>query len=115
SQRSPPSKLLVATNRDKQELFNNWAPPYSVWSPWAKPVLFAHYPMPLPELIPLPPPDLSDIPSALGEAVQERWALVVDLPGPQSVFVGLALADMGYRPVPLFNACPPPAHYPPKS
>jgi hypothetical protein len=100
---------------DKQELYNIWAPPYSVWSPWAKPVLFAHYPMPLPELVPPPPPDLSEIPSALGEAGQERWAVVVDLPGPQSVFVGLALAEIGYRPVPLFNACPPPAHYPPQS
>ncbi len=100
---------------DKQELYNIWAPPYSVWSPWAKPVLFAHYPIPLPELIPKPPPDLSEIPRALGEAGQERWVLVVDLPGPQSVFVGLALAEKGYRPVPLFNACPPPAHYPPQS
>jgi hypothetical protein len=100
---------------DKQELFEIWAPASSIWSPWAKPVLFAHYPMPLPELIPNPPPDLSEIPSALGEALHERLALIVDLPGPHSVFVGLALADMGYRPVPLFNACPPPAHYPPQS
>jgi hypothetical protein len=39
----------------------------------------------------------------------ERVALVVDLPGPVSVRLGLTLAAAGYRPVPLFNACPPPA------
>jgi hypothetical protein len=95
---------------DKQELYEIWAPAKSVWSAWVKPVLFAHYPLPLPELPPQPPPDLGDLPSA-----QEHWAVVVDLPGPHSVFAGLALAQMGYRPVPLFNACPPPADYPPES
>jgi hypothetical protein len=100
---------------DKQDLFNIWAPATSIWSPWVKPVLFAHYPMPFPELSEPSLPDLSEIPSGSGGAVQERWALVIDLPGPQSVFVGLALAQMGYRPVPLFNACPPPANYPPPS
>jgi hypothetical protein len=95
---------------DKQELYNIWAPAGSIWSPWVKPVLFAHYPMPLPELPQLPTVDLNDIPQA-----EERSAVIVDFPGPQSVFAGLALAERGYRPVPLYNACPPPADYPPQS
>ena len=66
--------------------------------------------MPLPELPQPAPVDLSDIPPA-----QERSALVIDFPGPQSVFAGLAMAERGYRPVPLYNACPPPPDYPPQS
>ena len=31
--------------------------------------------------------------------------MVVDLPGEEAVHVGLALAQYGYRPIPLFNAC----------
>jgi hypothetical protein len=33
-------------------------------------------------------------------------ALVLDLPGAEGVLTGLALAERGYRPVPLYNAVP---------
>jgi hypothetical protein len=36
-------------------------------------------------------------------------AMVVDLPGSQGVTMALSLAAIGYRPVPLYNACPAPA------
>ncbi len=88
---------------DKQQIFETWVPRQSVWSNWAKPVLFAHLPRALVEIPTLPPPDTSWVPP-----VQERWAIVVDLPNIESVSMGLALAGLGYRPVPLFNACPPP-------
>jgi hypothetical protein len=80
-----------------------WAPPESPWSAWAKPVLFAHLPRPLPPPGPAAPPDLTWVPPAA-----ERRALVVDLPGAEAVRLGVALAGRGYRPVPVFNACPPP-------
>jgi hypothetical protein len=35
-------------------------------------------------------------------------AIVVDLPSLESIGLGLELARLGYRPVPLFNACPSP-------
>jgi hypothetical protein len=38
----------------------------------------------------------------------DRQALVIEMPGPLAVTMGLAVAEMGYRPVPLFNACPAP-------
>jgi hypothetical protein len=88
---------------DKQELFATWAPPGSPWSAWAKPVLFAHLPRPLPPVYPQLLLDLSWVP-----AITEHWAVVVELPGPEAVAIGMALAERGYRPVPLFNACPPP-------
>ena len=88
---------------DRHELYEVWAPPDSPWSAWAKPVLFAHLPRPLPSLEPATSLDLSWIPPA-----EERRALIVDLPGAAAVRLGLALAGRGYRPVPVFNACPPP-------
>lgn len=85
------------------ELFERWAPPGALWSRWAKPMLFAEWPG---ELFPaaaaedLPPLEL---PRA------DRQAVVVDLPGAAAVKTGLALAQIGYRPVPLFNGAPGPS------
>ena len=88
---------------EKEEVFEAWAPRGGVWSPWAKPVPFAHLPRPVPEL-PAPAP----FPTEGVPPPGERQALVVEMPGPLAVTAGLALAEMGYRPVPLFNAVPPP-------
>jgi hypothetical protein len=88
----------------RDELLDAWAPTGGVWSDWAKPVLFAHWPRPVSAVADAPPIDLAWVPPAT-----ERVALLIDLPGPASVHVGLALAGAGYRPVPLFNAVPPPA------
>jgi hypothetical protein len=87
----------------REELFDAWAPAGGPWSDWAKPVLFAHWPRLLPAIPEMPPADLDWIP-----APADRVALVIDLPGATSVHLGLALAAADYRPVPLFNACPPP-------
>jgi hypothetical protein len=35
----------------------------------------------------------------------EHALFVVDLPGEESVWMGLALASRGYQPVPIYNAC----------
>ncbi|MBK8027370.1 MAG: hypothetical protein IPK19_39765 [Chloroflexi bacterium] len=83
---------------DKQ-LFEIWAPPESIWSPWAKPVVFTVSTFASPEAPPLTPPDVS----AWRDSVRDS-ALIVDLPGARSVSYGLALAQIGFRPVPLFNA-----------
>jgi hypothetical protein len=88
----------------RDELFDAWAPAGGPWSDWAKPVLFAHWPRPLPADPEPPPPDLSWVPPPA-----ERAAMVIDLPGAPGVHLGLALAAAGYRPVPLYNAVPPPA------
>lgn len=87
----------------REELFDAWAPAAGPWSDWVKPAPFAHLPAELPPAPDLPPPDLAWAPPPA-----ERVAVVVDLPGAESVHFGLALAALGYQPVPLFNACPPP-------
>src|SRR5947209_6841220 len=88
----------------RDEIFESWAPAGSTWSGWVKPALFAHLPR---QAIPTPPPPVFDV--SWAPPVAERFALVIDLPGGASVACGLALAEIGYRPIPLFNAIPQPA------
>lgn len=85
------------------ELFERWAPSDGAWSDWAKPVLFAS--------------------GVADEAARSAWlearqrahgrfspprpgdvALVLDLPGADSLAIALECADVGYRPVPLYNS-----------
>ena len=93
----------------REQVFQAWAPDGARWSPWAKPVVFAHLAddaMAAATLAYMPEyaPDLSWLPPADGTT-----ALVVDLPDAQGVLFGLRAADRGYRPVPLYNAVPAPA------
>ncbi len=88
---------------DPRVIYEAWAPPDGVWSPWAKPVLFAH-------LSPREPPGTVPVPSTAPElgldlAKAGGMALVLDLPGLESLGLGLQLCGHGYRPIPLFNAC----------
>jgi hypothetical protein len=93
---------------NKDEIFEAWAPDASLWSPWTKPVLFAHLDGGgIPSELPPAPSDISWCPQ-----VENKVAVVVDLPGAESVSMGIALAERGYRPVPLFNAIPLPASQP---
>jgi hypothetical protein len=87
---------------NKEEIFSIWAPENSIWSRWAKPVLFAHLDSALSHIqVTSAPGDVSWSPSP-----DERVAIVLDLPGAEGVLTGLALAGRGYRPVPLYNALP---------
>lgn len=83
-----------------EETYAVWAPEASPWSAWAKPILFTvlDRAAPAPELA---------LPEALGwlPEATARTAVVVDLPGEAAVLTGLALAERGYQPVPLFNGC----------
>jgi hypothetical protein len=89
---------------DGSQLFEVWAPRDSVWSKWAKPALFAG----TPAALPAPAMPVHAAPEAEAQAVEygsaDPWtAILVDMPGPKSVEVGLGLARAGYRPVPMFN------------
>jgi hypothetical protein len=87
---------------NKEEIFSIWVPENSIWSRWAKPVLFAHLNSALSHIpITSAPVDVSWSPPP-----DERVAIVLDLPGVDGVLSALALAGRGYRPVPLYNALP---------
>lgn len=82
-----------------QDCFAWWAPDNVFWSQWAKPVVFASAPALFDD--PEPPLPVLDFPGL--PRTFDPTAIVVDLPGAQAVLVGLALAERGFRPVPLFN------------
>lgn len=88
-----------------RELFEAWAPPECVWSPWAKPVLFAHMER---ERLVAPDHPLHADPDVSWAPPAGNTAIVVDLPGEAGVHMGAALAGRGYRPVPLYNTTPGP-------
>jgi hypothetical protein len=70
-----------------------------------KPVLFAHW-TPVPQESPLIPPDQPDVSWTPPPPPNGATAIVLDLPGAAGVRVAIALAQQGYRPVPLYNALP---------
>lgn len=90
----------------REEIFDLWAPRHSTWTPWAKPVLFAHMPPVVEELRTGESVFQYDI-SWVG-ALEKGSAIVADLPGLVCVKFGLNAAAEGFRPVPLFNAAPGP-------
>ena len=99
-------------------VFDAWAPPDSIWSRWTKPVLFATArnvpatgaattpsPLVLDRARIEPPP--AGVTTYRSAPAAGGIAIVVELPGDEAVRAGLALAHLGFRPVPLFNALVP--------
>lgn len=83
-----------------RELYRIWAPLGKKWTPWVRPVPFVEIQEHSKEynftLFEVPPMDFTE--EKFADA-----ALIVDLPGAESVEVGIALAKEGYRPIPIFN------------
>ncbi len=82
--------------RNNLEAYRAWAPDDALWTQWAKPVLFMRS------------AEVSfkglEIPEAgWVQSLDNQAMLIVDLPGQKGVIESLALARMGYRPVPLYN------------
>jgi hypothetical protein len=88
-----------------QYVFDVWSPPGGLWSPWVKPVLFAHVkPLAYYGEVTLSP--VPEVPWLVGG--DAGLALVIDLPGELGVSVAMHAARRGFRPVPLYNAVPGP-------
>lgn len=84
-----------------RDIYEVWAPASDAWSPWVKPVLFAEIDQAMATSI---PDQWSEEPGLRCDVGARRdTAIVVDLPGTQSLLAGFALARDGYRPVPLYN------------
>ena len=92
---SPRMKPLT----DARALFEIWAPVASPWSAWAKPALFTY----LPEANSAPVERIPWTSAAALPLGSGRHAIVVDLPSVEGIAYGLALAERGFRPVPLYN------------
>jgi hypothetical protein len=87
-----------------REIYEIWAPPESIWSPWVSPVLFAS--------LNLPADFHRDAVNVNfpwhQQGADAREVILVDLPGAESIRLAMALAQRGYRPVPVINASPGP-------
>lgn len=89
---------------NRYRVYKEWAPEDVVWSPWVKPVLFSQAVFLTGKQFDLPDPSWA----CDGD---RSTLLIVDLPGELGVLEGLALAQMGYRPIPLYNGVYTPCHY----
>ena len=83
-----------------KEIFRIWAPAGSKWIDWVRPVPF----IAINDRSRIYPAVNLTIPSInyLGK-VQENTAIILDLPGCDSIKEGIALAGLGFRPIPLYN------------
>ena len=83
-----------------REAYRIWAPAGRKWTDWVRPVPFAAAGESSRTYF---DPNFS-VPAA--DYVDENYAgaaIIVDLPGTESVREGIALAKAGYRPVPIYN------------
>lgn len=83
----------------EKELYRVWAPEGKKWVDWVRPVAFVdhnQYDCGYHFTDDIPPVEFLD------ESCRNA-ALIVDLPGGESVSMGIALAGAGYRPIPVFN------------
>jgi len=80
------------------EAYRIWAPDKALWTEWAKPVLFTNMNFSNSELFILKIHNISWL-----KIYNRNTAVIIDLPEEKSVEESLALAYMGYRPVPLYN------------
>lgn len=83
-----------------KECYKVWAPTGKRWTDWVRPVPFIAATANVKgyHAGSLVIPDI--------DFIDEKWekaAVVVDLPGDESIEVGLALAKKGYRPIPVYN------------
>lgn len=83
-----------------KEIYRIWAPLGKKWTEWARPVPFVeiHEYSKQYNVTPFEVPGVEFTDEQYADA-----ALIVDLPGAESVERGIALAKKGYRPIPLFN------------
>jgi len=82
--------------RKELEVYKVWAPDDALWSQWAKPVLFMS--SPAKSFKELEIPEVNWI-----QSLESQTMIIVDLPSESGVIESLALARLGYRPVPLYN------------
>lgn len=89
--------------RADKEIYKIWAPAGKKWVDWVRPVAFVemeHFDKGYGSF------EVADNGGHGAEYIDDAWkdaAIIVDLPGRESVREGIALAKKGYRPIPIFN------------
>ena len=83
-----------------REAYKIWAPAGAGWVEWVKPVPFIE-PGSTGQIMPVINFTIPDI--YYSDGLTQDTAVIVDLPGYESVNEGIALARLGFRPIPLYN------------
>ena len=82
-----------------KEVFKKFAPEGTKWTEWVRPVPFVA----IDKYNRKPISNWVDRKIIFIKKYEKDTAIFIDLPGTESIEFGIALADMGYRPIPLFN------------
>lgn len=82
-----------------KEVYKLYAPEGAKWTEWVRPVPFIGIDSYNRKLT----PTWFDRKVIFMECYEKDTAIIIDLPGQESIELGIALAQIGYRPIPLFN------------
>jgi len=82
-----------------KEIFKIWAPSNSKWTNWVRPVPFTA----INDKLELYKTNNFTIPDIKYIKELTCSAIIVDLPGLESIKEGIALSKMGFRPIPIYN------------
>ena len=82
-----------------KEVFKTFAPEGAKWTEWVRPVPFVA----IDKYNRKPISNWVDRKIIFIKKYEKNTAIFIDLPGVESIEFGITLADMGYRPIPLFN------------
>ena len=82
------------------DIFKIWAPAEARWVDWVRPVPFVGIDngFEVYEVVDFTIPNISYIKES-----KKDTAIIVDLPGNESIKEGLATAKLGFRPIPIYN------------
>lgn len=88
-----------------KEIYKIWAPDKKRWVDWVRPVPFINIDdsSSRKEFIDYRIPSINYLKEVLNDT-----ALIIDIPGIDSIKEGISLAKLGYRPIPIFNGTDPP-------
>lgn len=88
-----------------KEIYKIWSPDKKRWVDWVRPVPFINIDdsSSRKEFIDYRIPSINYLKKLLNDT-----ALIIDIPGIDSIKEGIALAKLGYRPIPIFNGTDPP-------
>jgi len=83
-----------------KEIFKIWSPPKAKWVEWVRPVPFIaiNYSHKTNIAINFTIPNINYI-----DKIEQNTAIILDLSGYDGIKEGIALAKLGFRPIPLYN------------
>ena len=82
-----------------KEIYKIYAPNDAKWTEWIRPVPFVA----IDTYNRKPISNWLDRKVIFTEKYEKNTAIFIDLPGKESIELGISLANIGYRPIPLFN------------